>query len=73
MIESTISTTNKYGIKSNLCGVYKITLGEAGRWIKENTKYKSKNPVSKIKAVCDGERPTAFGYKWRYKKGQETN
>lgn len=48
------------------------SLRDAGRWVKENTKYNPKNPASKIKAVCDGERHTAYGYKWRYKKGQET-
>ena len=36
------------------------------RWLDENTKFASKNKASKIKAVCDGERPTAFGYKFEY-------
>ena len=29
---------------------------------------KGKNKTSKIKSVCDGERKSAFGYSWRYKK-----
>lgn len=36
------------------------------RWLDKNTCYKSKNKVSKIKAVCDGERNSAFGYKYSY-------
>ena len=36
------------------------------RWLDENTDFKSKNKVSKIKAVCDGERKSAFGYKYSY-------
>ena len=51
---------------------YFPSLRDAGRWIKEHTSYKSKNPASKIKAVCDGDRHMAFGFKWRYKEGQET-
>lgn len=41
---------------------------DAGKWIINNSKYKSKNPVSKIKDVCDGKRNTAYGYKWEYKE-----
>lgn len=48
------------------------SLRDAGRWVKEHTNYSSKNTASKIKSVCDGERKTASGYKWRYKEGQET-
>lgn len=36
------------------------------RWLDENTNYKSKNKASKVKAVCDGERKTAFGYTFKY-------
>ena len=42
------------------------SLSEAGRWVLNNTKFQSKNPISKIKAVCDGERKSAFGYTWSY-------
>ena len=38
---------------------------EAQRWLNEHTKYTTKNKVSKIREVCLGERPTAFGYEWR--------
>ena len=34
-----------------------ISLQEASRYITENTNFKGKNKTSKIKAVCDGERP----------------
>ena len=44
------------------------SLQEAGRYISETTEYKGKNKTSKIKAVCDGERPSAYGYEWRYSK-----
>lgn len=40
---------------------------DASRWLDEHTEYKGKNKASKIKAVCDGERPSAFGYRWEYK------
>lgn len=43
-----------------------ISLAEAARWLDENTNFKTKNKVSKVKAVCDKERPTAFGYKFKY-------
>lgn len=36
------------------------------KWLNDNTKYTSKNKVSKIKAVCDGERKSAFGFKYSY-------
>ncbi|MPN37003.1 hypothetical protein SDC9_184515 [bioreactor metagenome] len=42
------------------------SLSDAGRWVVNNTNFKSKNPTSKIKAVCDGERKSAFGYTWSY-------
>lgn len=42
------------------------SLAEAARWLDENTKFKAKNKVSKVKAVCDKERRTAFGYKFEY-------
>ena len=44
-----------------------ISLSEAGRWVSEHTDFKSKNKTSKIKAVCDGERHTAYGFVFRYK------
>lgn len=45
-----------------------ISIQEASRYITENSKYKGKNKTSKIKAVCDGERNSAYGYEWRYSK-----
>jgi len=44
------------------------SISTAARWISKTTKFKGKNKTSKIKAVCDGERITAYGYKWRYRK-----
>ncbi len=44
-----------------------ISLQEASRYITETTEFNGKNKASKIKAVCDGERKTAYGYEWRYK------
>lgn len=45
------------------------SISEAARWIEENyPQFKGKNKVSKIKSVCDGERPTAYGFKWQYVK-----
>lgn len=44
-----------------------ISMQEASRYISNTTEYKGKNKTSKIKAVCDGERPTAYGYNWKYK------
>lgn len=43
-----------------------ISFQEGARWLSENTEFTGKNKSSKIKAVCDGERKTAFGYKWEY-------
>jgi len=37
-------------------------------WLNEVTPFKGKNKVSKIKAVCDGDRLTAFGYTFKYKE-----
>ena len=37
-------------------------------WLNENTEFVGKNKISKVKAVCDGERPTAYGYIFRYKE-----
>lgn len=45
-----------------------ISLQEGSRYISENTEYKGKNKTSKLKAVCDGERKSAYGYEWRYSK-----
>jgi group I intron endonuclease len=44
------------------------SMSECARWLDTNTQYKSKNKVSKIKAVCDKERKSAFGYKFEYLK-----
>lgn len=43
-----------------------VSIRSTGRWLDENTNFKSKNKASKVKAVCDGERKTAFGYKFKY-------
>ena len=43
-----------------------ISFQGGARWLSENTEFTGKNKASKIKAVCDGERQTAFGYKWEY-------
>lgn len=42
------------------------SIQEASRWVTANTNFKGKNKTSKIKSVCDGERPTAYGYKFKY-------
>lgn len=42
------------------------SLQDCARYITETTNYKGKNKTSKVKSVCDGERPTAYGYKFRY-------
>lgn len=42
------------------------SLSDGARWITETTDYKGVNKVSKIKAVADGERKTAYGYYWEY-------
>lgn len=38
---------------------------EAQRWLNEHTEFEGKNKVSKIRDVCLGNRPSAFGYTWR--------
>lgn len=43
-------------------------LQDAARYITQTTNYTGKNKASKIKAVCDGERPSAYGYQWEYNK-----
>ena len=48
------------------------SMSACAKWLDTNTKYNSKNKVSKIKAVCDGERHSAFGYKYKYKQSQTT-
>lgn len=45
------------------------SLSDAARWVGETfPRFKGKNKTSKIKAVCDGERPKAYGFKWQYVK-----
>ena len=44
-----------------------ISMQEGSRWLDENTSYKGKNKTSKIKAVADGERRMAYGFKFHYK------
>lgn len=45
-----------------------VSLHQAGKWLDINTSYKAKNKTSKVKAVCDGERNSAFGFIFRYSK-----
>ena len=42
------------------------TMTDCANWITQTTNFTGKNKVSKIKAVCDGERPNAYGFKFRY-------
>lgn len=44
------------------------SMSEGARWITDNTTFKGKNKTSKIKSVCDGDRITAYGFKWRYEE-----
>lgn len=45
------------------------SLSEASRWVTDTfPNFKGKNKISKIKSVCDGERPSAYGLKWQYVK-----
>lgn len=44
------------------------SMSDCAKWITNNTTFSGKNKVSKIKAVCDGERPSAYGYKFEYIK-----
>lgn len=44
------------------------SLKDGERYINETSSFKGKNKVSKIKSVCDGERPSAYGYKWIYRE-----
>ena len=55
-------------IKDNIVIKTFECLRDASRYITENTNYKGKNKTSKIKAVCDGERISAYGYQWEYNK-----
>lgn len=42
------------------------SMSDCAKWLDSHTEYTSKNKVSKIKAVCDGERKSAFGFKYNY-------
>ena len=44
------------------------SMSDCAKWITNNTTFSDKNKVSKIKAVCDGERPSAYDYKFEYIK-----
>lgn len=49
------------------------SLAEASRWVEVVApQFKAKNKTSKVKAVCDGERPTAFGYVFKYDQSVTT-
>lgn len=43
------------------------SLSACANYITIHTNFKGKNKVSKIKAVCDEQRPTAYGYEFKYK------
>lgn len=43
------------------------SLSDAARYIDNNTDYKGKNKVSKIKEVCDNKRSNAYSYVFKYK------
>lgn len=47
--------------------MYFECMGDAERWLNNNSNYKSKNKVSKIRECCHGTRKSAFGYKWKFK------
>lgn len=38
----------------------------AARWLDENTDFTGKSKASKVKEVCEGSRPTAYGYTFQY-------
>lgn len=42
------------------------SFSDCKKWLNETTEYVGKNKVSKIKSVCDGERPSAYGYFYKY-------
>lgn len=67
---STIQNKRKKAVNIYKNGNFVISfdsMSDAARYIESNTDYKGKNKVSKIKSVCDGERPTAYGYVFKYK------
>jgi hypothetical protein len=38
---------------------------DAAKWVGDKFQFTGKNKTSKIKAVIDGERKTAFGFEWK--------
>lgn len=45
------------------------SISDASRWVNKTfPQFEGKNKISKIKSVCDGERPSAYGLKWQYIK-----
>jgi hypothetical protein len=42
------------------------SLCDCQEWLNDNTTFSGKNKCSKIKAVCDGERRSAYGYTFKY-------
>lgn len=48
-----------------------FSLGCAAKWIRENTKYK-KADYATIRKAAQNENRTAYGYKWKLHKSQET-
>lgn len=57
---------NMYTLDGSLVSSFEC-MSDCAKWLDKNTKYIGKNKVSKIKAVCDGERKTAYGYYYEYK------
>lgn len=50
----------------NELGLKFISLRACARWLDNHTNYRAKNKASKIKAVCDGERKSAYGFTYKY-------
>lgn len=45
---------------------------DCAKWLDANTSYIGKNKTSKVKDVCDGIRPSAYGFKFKYIESVET-
>lgn len=53
-----------YGVSEDGNTPYFLCITDAAKWLAEQQNRKPVTVVSKIKAVLDGERPTAYGYRW---------
>ena len=47
------------------------SLSETARWLDENTTFKHVSKASEVKAVCDGNRKSAYGYTYRYENPKD--